>query len=339
MFSLAARHGNAINVTLLREPTIARVARDLGGLRIEVDIGELRTQIARRDTEARLAQLVEASSFAERRGSGIYFVPRAHVMVVEGQYRDELNAWAASYRAMAGLQEETIPGFVADEDVPEFQDPLFVAYRSDIMTVGLLRPEEEVRLGRSIELGEQLNALSAATRKAKCATCRLTSALLRRCAHFAPLCRELSRFLGWTREPTLSVVLLDPLLRSHIDGPVNPRLISSVAHAMDTDPEDAEDGIIEFSIASGLLPTSLMESLGSDPTLTELNPGSDNAVVKIPNCSSLAEHFLRVRAEASKARELMITANLRLVVSIALGYRDRGLDLLDLTQEGNLGLM
>ncbi|MFN4218092.1 MAG: RNA polymerase sigma factor RpoD/SigA [Candidatus Bipolaricaulia bacterium] len=56
-----------------------------------------------------------------------------------------------------------------------------------------------------------------------------------------------------------------------------------------------------------------------------------------------AEEEYRIAKRAARgdpqARERLITSNLRLVVSIAAQYRDLGVPLLDLIQEGNIGLI
>src|SRR5262249_50837981 len=51
------------------------------------------------------------------------------------------------------------------------------------------------------------------------------------------------------------------------------------------------------------------------------------------------ELSLRIAAGDLAARQRMIEANLRLVVTVARQYMGRGLDLLDLIQEGTVGLM
>ncbi|MGH7742420.1 MAG: sigma-70 family RNA polymerase sigma factor [Candidatus Eiseniibacteriota bacterium] len=55
--------------------------------------------------------------------------------------------------------------------------------------------------------------------------------------------------------------------------------------------------------------------------------------------AELLETARRSRAGDETARKRIILANLRLVVHIARGYRNRGLPMLDLIEEGNLGLI
>ncbi|TFD02077.1 sigma-70 family RNA polymerase sigma factor [Cryobacterium sandaracinum] len=68
--------------------------------------------------------------------------------------------------------------------------------------------------------------------------------------------------------------------------------------------------------------------------LSRLWPGASGE-----GAADLGEELRWLAADGGRAMNHLICANLRLVVSVARHFTGRGLDLLDLIQEGNLGLI
>ena len=198
----------------------------------------------------------------------------------------------------------------------------------------LLEKSDEVRLGLAVERRMELKQRRESFSKEfgyQPSTAELAFAIYIALLERRPFLLIFARVLGFDLEEnaTLSDGLAIGEVRDALDMPMGARLKGAVADALELKDSEAVAQVAAISRIRWLLPLEVIGALdaGTDSELTgEL-------------ISEVDEWWKVIEDVGRDAGEDLTNSNLRLVVSIARRYQNRGLPMLDLVQEGNLGLM
>ena len=253
------------------------------------------------------------------------------------QEMTEGEKWESSDQKVA-----TPLGLTPISRIETVEDPVRM-YLHEIGRVQLLTAADEKELAKKIEKWRHIQLIhnDLSTQGVSTAASDVIASLL--CHLFDKSClfEILRQQLSFPSEAMAKEVLTDPKLRETIDGELNPQFMTTLAEITGIDITDIERDLIDISLNSQSLPTEVIEMMGEVIIFPENMDEYIQAL--LPRLKRrekyLENYFQKTRSDAEVAESHLIQANLRLVVSVAKKYMGRGMSLLDLTQEGNIGLL
>jgi RNA polymerase primary sigma factor len=238
-------------------------------------------------------------------------------------------------------QPEQIAVNPEEQEVGE--DPVRV-YLHEIGRVSLLTAKDEKSTARRIEMGKRINGVRVGLEKQGkyVSASQIFLNIIGELGKSWEIINKLQDNLGLARKCRLYEIIKDANFKTAIDGVIDPLMVQAIADELSLPPQPVESRLIALSVDIALLPDVVINAIGRSVTLMKIpdlveEPGF---IKKLETCEAELNVYIDCLQQEEKiARDHLTEANLRLVVSVAKKNIGHGLSLLDLIQEGNLGLI
>jgi RNA polymerase primary sigma factor len=218
-------------------------------------------------------------------------------------------------------------------------------YLREIGSVSLLKAADERRLAFELDCSKHVakakDEFFALTEQSACAADSV-ELFLRRIIDHVWLLDAITEYLAIEEPLSLGMLLTNERLRTAIDGVLNVEMIETFSERWGQAIHEVSREIILLSLDSHVLPKATLGIVGQDVLVKDLPEVLEDAdiVQRLASIEPMAqEHFNEIKQDGADAQKHLTEANLRLVVSVGKKYVGRGVTLLDLIQEGNIGLL
>jgi RNA polymerase primary sigma factor len=231
---------------------------------------------------------------------------------------------------------------IAEQDITD--DPVRI-YLHEIGRVHLLTAEDEKSLARMMEEGKYISVIKQEFLEKfgrQPSAVDIILIILRNLGQSSNLVHLLQKQIGLPQTNGLNESIYNDRLQESINNAIDPQIIHNVAVELGKTVTETEEMLINLSLGSRLLPGEVRSAISDDILLSDAGSlAFDRSFVDSIQFQerTFLIHFSRVLQEGKNAERHLIEANLRLVVSVAKKHIGRGMSLLDLIQEGNIGLM